>query len=103
MWKLYTDTNMTFDKKAKELNPRYTFFSQPRFFVKLDELREFQTSFSEKGNIVMLNLQGNKIVGKNGFAIAQNNTVSWWAKKSKGISEIMEYLNKIAEEREKEK
>ena len=51
----------------------------------------------------MLNLQGNKIVGKNGFAIAQNNTVSWWAKKSKGISEIMEYLNKIAEEREKEK
>ena len=41
-------------------------------------------------------MEGNKIVGKKGFAVAHKNTISWWAKKSKGVSEIMEYLNRVA-------
>lgn len=97
MWKLYTDINVPFDKKAKELNPKYTLFSQPRFFIKLDELREFQSSFGERGNIVMLNLEGSKIVGNKGFAVVNKNSISWWAKKSRGVPEMMDYLNKVAE------
>ena len=47
----------------------------------------------------MLAMEGNKIVGNKGFAITHKNTISWWAKRSRGIPEAIEYLNKLADER----
>lgn len=47
----------------------------------------------------MLNLEGSKIVGNKGFAVVNKNSISWWAKKSRGVPEMVDYLNKVAEER----
>lgn len=102
MWKLYTDTNINFDRKIKEQTARYSLFSQPRFLIKIDQLRDFQSSMKEKGNIIMINIEGTKITGKKGFAIVQGNTISWWHKKSKGVNEFLDYLNKLNEEKQKD-
>lgn len=54
--------------KIKELNENYTFFAPPRFISKVMELKDFESAFPEKGNIVMMSFEGSKIVGKRGFA-----------------------------------
>ena len=54
MWKLFTEVHLNNDYKYRELNQNYTFYTQPRFLLKMEELREFQNGFPEKGNILML-------------------------------------------------
>lgn len=45
MWKIYTDTHLNVDYRVRELNSSYSFFAPPRFFLKVEEMREFQTNF----------------------------------------------------------
>lgn len=54
MWRLFTDVHFNNEYKYRDINPNYTFYAQPRFLLKMEELREFQNGFSEKGNIIML-------------------------------------------------
>lgn len=37
------------------MNETYSFFSQPRFVSKLLEMHDFESDFSERGNIIMMN------------------------------------------------
>lgn len=93
MWRLFTDVHFNNEYKYREINPNYTFYAQPRFLLKMEELRQFQNGFSEKGNIIMLTFQGCKIFGKRGIAVIDDKNIYWWEKKSKGIKQIIEELN----------
>ena len=96
MWKIYTDTHLNLDYRFRELNPSYSFYAPPRFFIKVEEMREFQTNFPEKGNIMMLTFEGSKIVGKKSFAFTQGSTIYWCIKKQKKFDDV---LNELVEEK----
>lgn len=89
MSKIFTDAHYNLDYRIKELNQSYSFFAFPRFFMRVEEMREFQTAFSEKGNIMMLTFEGNKIIGKKSFAFSQGNTIYWSTKKAKQSDDLI--------------
>lgn len=99
MFRIFTDSHSNLDYRIRELNPSYSFFAPPRFFLKADELRQFQSGFSEKGNIMMLTFEGSKIAGRRSYAFTQGNNVYWCTKKSKTMAEV---LAEISDEKEKE-
>ena len=45
MQKIFGSHHLNFDLRIRELNPSYSLYSQPRFFLKVEQMREFQTNF----------------------------------------------------------
>ena len=52
-------------------------------------MRDFESAFGEKGNILMMSFEGSKIIGKRGFAFSNNNTIYWWEKNYKDIRDLI--------------
>lgn len=52
-------------------------------------MHDFESDFAERGNIVMMNFQGNKIAGKRGFAFSNKNVIYWWEKNYKDVKDIL--------------
>lgn len=96
MHKTFTDVHINMEYKIRELNEQYTFFAQPRFISKILEIKDFESAFPEKGNIVMMSFEGSKIIGKRGFAFVSQNAIYWWEKVYKDAKEV---LSDIIEEK----
>lgn len=47
----------------------------------------------------MMSFEGNKIIGKRGFAFSNNNIIYWWEKNYKDIKDL---VPDISEDKEKE-
>ena len=52
-------------------------------------MHDFESSFPEKGNIIMMSFEGTKIVGKRGFAFINGNAIYWWEKNYKDMKDIL--------------
>lgn len=52
-------------------------------------MRDFESAFGEKGNILMMSFEGSKIIGKRGFAFSNSNTIYWWEKNYKDIRDLI--------------
>lgn len=92
MLKTFTDAHVNMEYKIKELNENYTLFSQPRFISKVLEMKDMESNFQEKGNIVLMSFEGSKVTGKRGFAFVNDTAIYWWEKKYKDIKDLLPEL-----------